>query len=205
MDEVSIHRACIKQKKRFGKGQRITDFCCFKAKSKALSSMSRMISRMSISWYGKTQAPGAFWAHPGCDLSHPSNGDQSIQEFQRTEETFPFSVRPDLAYGSFWKLPSDQILQPKLHPKRWPKLGDAGQFHPTKLKFAPPPKKNLRVWGGGGNKKFTNSCHGCQNGVFFAGFLAGETTHPWDTPTYLNATATGWQLPNQPHCHHSTN
>lgn len=194
MDGVSIHRACIKQKNRFGKGQRITDFCCFK-KVQVQGTVKYVKDDLKDVNQFIRKNPGA---NRGILSSSRLRFKSSIQRrsvYPRipANETFPFSVRPNLACGSFWKLPSDKILQPKLHPKRWPKLGDADQFKPTKLKFAPPPpKENLRLWGGGGNKKCTNSCHGCQKGVFFAGFHAGETTHPWDTPTYLNATATGW-------------
>ena len=104
-----------------------------------------------------------------------SNGDQSIQEFQRTKPSH-FSVQTWHA-DLFWKLPSDKILQPKLHPKCWPKLGDADQFNPTKIEVCTSsPQKKPQTLGGGGNKKCTNSCHGCQNGVCFC-WLPCETPH----------------------------
>ena len=155
-------------------------------KSKAL--LSRVISRMSISWYGKTQAPVAFWAHPGCENSDPSNG---VYPRIPANETFPFPSKLG-RHRSLLTLPCNKSSNPNYNCTRSvdQNRGMLANLNLQNWSLHLLPKKNLRLWRGG-NKKCTNSCYGCQNGVFFAGFHAGFDTSVRH-PTYLNATAPGW-------------
>ena len=174
----------IKQKKRFGEGQRITDFCCFKSKSKALSSMSRMISRTSISWCGKTQAPGAFWAHPGCD---PTVISPSKNSSERNLPIFPSKLGMRIFFESYLPTKSSNPNCTRSVDQNW---GMLTNLTLPKLKFAPPPpKKNLRLWGGEGTKSVPIHAMDAKMVCVFAGF---HVRHP----TYLNSDGNGlvWQV-----------
>lgn len=167
-----VHPPCLYQTKKnvsVKDNESLIFVASRRSKSKALSSMSRM----SISWYGKTQArTGAFWAHPGCDLSHPSNGDQSIQEFQRTDETFPFWVRPNLALRIFLKVTFRQNPPTQIAPEVLTEIGGSQ-------------KKYLRLWGGREPKVYQwhGACHWLPKWCVFCWLPCGRNLpHPWDTP-----------------------